>query len=260
MTLTYLIPYYNAYDELCLSLASLHENTDVTIVDDGSDIPLSTLLNKDAYPFHIHIITAPSNLGIEGALNLGLDAIYNKYQLVARLDCGDISASHRILSQLAYFARDPEYVLVGSWARFVDSHYTYLFTSKVPSNSKAIERNMFLNNMFIHPSVMMKLSMVQKIGGYPTDRKAAEDYALFYKLQSCGKCANIPEALIDYVLSPNSISSQQRTRQIVSRIRVMQDHWTWNWRCQYGILRAIALLLVPRNITMWLRKHIALYR
>jgi len=260
MTLTYLIPYYNAYDDLCLSLASLNEYTDVTIVDDGSDVPLLTLLNRDAYPFTIHVITAPHNLGIDGALNLGLAAIYNKYELVARLDCGDISAPHRIQSQLTYFKSDPAYVLVGSWARFVDSDYRYLFTREVPCSNEAINRDMFINNMFIHPSVMMKLSVVQKVGGYPTNRKAAEDYALFYKLQSYGKCANIPEALIDYVVSPNSISSQQRTRQILSRIRVMLDQWTWHWRCQYGVLRAIGLLLVPRNITTWLRRHITLYQ
>ena len=259
MNIVYLIPYYNAYDDLLITLDSLLEEIDVLIVDDGSHIPLTARLDIHAYNFTIEVITAPHNMGIEGALNLGLQAIYPHYTHVARIDCGDVCSPKRIATQKQYFMTSPETILVGSWARFVDDEYRPLFISEMPTDYEEIQRQMFVNNMFIHPSVMMDLQVVEELGGYPLDRKAAEDYALFYKMLPMGTCINIAQPLIDYVVAQNSISSQKRTRQILSRIRVMLDHNCLHWRWVYGLGRSICLLMIPRGVTTILRKFIKVY-
>ena len=259
MNIVYLIPYYNAFDDLILTLNSLVEGVDVVIVDDGSNVPLINILDVSLYNFVIKIITAKHNLGIEGALNIGLQAIYSQYTHVARIDCGDLSAPTRIAAQRTCFENDPNIVLVGTWARFVDSQYQPLFISEMPIDHSDIQRQMFVNNMFVHPTVMMKLSVVKALGGYPVNRRAAEDYALFYNIISRGKCKNIPEPLIDYVVSPSSISSLKRTRQIISRIQVMFDHKRLHWRWCYGLLRSVFLLMMPRNVTTTVRKFIKVY-
>ena len=259
MKIVYLIPYYNAYDDLLITLNSLLEGIDVLIVDDGSDVPLKEQLDVHVYDFNLEVLTAPRNLGIEGALNLGLQAIFPHYTHVARIDCGDVCNPQRIATQKQYFLNSPETILVGAWARFVDAEYQPLFISEMPTSYGEIKRQMFVNNMFIHPSVMMDLRAVEALGGYPLDRPAAEDYALFYKMLTKGKCINVAEPLIDYVVAQNSISSQKRTRQILSRIRVMWDHKHLHWRWVYGLLRSVCLLLIPRGATTVLRKFIKVY-
>mgnify|MGYP000305815407 CR=1 FL=1 len=259
MKIAYLIPYYNAYDDLILTLASLTEGIDVVIVDDGSVTPLMDIFDVSAYAYPIHIITAPRNLGIEGALNLGLNAMYGQYTHVARIDCGDLSAPDRIKIQSAYVNQHPDVIMVGAWARFVDSDYQPLFISEMPTTYADIQQQMMINNMFVHPSVMMKLSAVEALGGYPTHRPAAEDYALFYDLLETGPCVNLAEPLIDYVVSQTSISSNKRTRQIISRMQVMWDHKRWHWRWGYGLCRSVMLLIVPRGVTTMLRKFIKVY-
>ncbi|GGF00334.1 glycosyltransferase [Pseudoalteromonas gelatinilytica] len=255
----YLIPYYNALDELHVSLRSLVESIDVVIVDDGSDIPLHTVLDVSLYNFDITIITAPRNGGIERALNIGLEHAYGKYEYVARLDCGDLSLPNRIKKQLKFLSENSEYVLVGSWARFVDERYELLFINELPSENESIKKKMFLNNMFMHPSVLMRLSVVQEVDGYPENRKAAEDYALFFKLMKRGKVANLPEALIDYVVAEGSISSQKRTLQVLNRLKVIIDNKSLNFFCVYGVIRTLIILAIPRKATTYLRKLIKVY-
>lgn len=260
MNIVYLMPYYNAYDDLILTLDSLVEGVDVLIVDDGSQVPLSSLIDISQYEFSINIIRLNQNQGIETALNMGLSVIYQEqYTHVARIDCGDICAPNRIAIQKACFDKDSELVLVGSWARFVNGEYKFLFISEMPVSHQQIERQMFVNNMFIHPSVMMKVAVLMRIGGYPINRPAAEDYALFYNMLAHGRCQNIPKPLIDYVVSDKSISSQKRTRQIISRICVMWEHKQLHWRWVYGIVRSVFLLLTPRRVTTSLRKFIKVY-
>lgn len=259
MRVCYLIPYYNAFDDLKVSLSSLNEGIDVLIVDDGSDISLQSIFDISLYPFDITIITAPCNGGIERALNIGLEHIYEKYEYVARLDCGDLSAPDRIKKQVKFLSEHNEYVLVGSWARFVDEDYQQLFIGELPTEDAKIRNKMYLNNMFMHPSVLMRVSAVKKAGGYPENRKAAEDYALFFKLLNQGKVANIPETLIDYVVAEGSISSKKRMLQVFNRLKVIIDNKKVSVYFVYGIIRSLLILVIPRKVTTYLRKLFKVY-
>lgn len=255
----YLIPYYNAFEDLKLTLNSLTENVNVVVVDDGSTVPLTSILNTSEFTFSIKVITSPCNGGIERALNIGLDAICDSYDYIARLDCGDLSQPNRIDKQAQFLNENCDYVMVGSWARFVDEQYNELFISELPVNDAVIRKKMYLNNMFMHPSVLMRSSSLKEVGGYPENRKAAEDYALFFKLLKVGKVANLPEALIDYVVAENSISSQKRTLQVISRLKVILDNKKLNFYCLYGLVRSLLILAIPRKLTTYLRKIVKVY-
>jgi glycosyltransferase involved in cell wall biosynthesis len=255
----YLIPFYNAYDDLIITLNSLTEGVDVLIVDDGSKMPLQDELITHNYSYNIKIITAEQNVGIENALNLGLEFIYGKYEFVARLDCGDKSSADRIEKQLAFLNQNNDVVLVGSWARFVDESYSLLFINELPAENNVINNKMYLNNMFMHPSVVIRTDTLKLVGGYPTNRKAAEDYAVFFKLMKVGKVANIAQPLIDYVVVENSISSQNRTIQVVNRLKVIWDNKVLNKYCIYGLVRSLIILLIPRRVTTLLRQLIKAY-
>lgn len=49
----------------------------------------------------------------------------------------------------------------------------------MPLQDKNIRRYMYINNAFVHPSVMMRCSSVKAVGGYGYKYAACEDYDLF---------------------------------------------------------------------------------
>ncbi|HGU2203596.1 TPA: glycosyl transferase family 2, partial [Escherichia coli] len=105
---------------------------------------------------------------------------------------------------------NPDCVLVGTWGRFIDIDGKELFISKLPVEDANIRKKMHLNNMFIHPSVMMRSDSLIKVGGYQGIYKSCEDYDLFFRLMSIGKVHNLPEVLINYEVNFLSISSLKR--------------------------------------------------
>lgn len=251
----YLIPYFNCFDDLILTLRSLEDDSaDVVIVDDGSQVSLRSQLDVSQFKSNIHVLELVANQGIEGALNRGLEYIYQQgYRYIARIDCGDLSLPGRIKAQVAAMEADEAIVLCGGWADYVNEEYEYLFTNKVPTDDSSLRKHMFLNNMFIHPAVMIRTDAIKEIGGYPTNRKAAEDYAVFFKLMQLGKVKNLPQSLIRYVVSSTSISSQKRNLQVRNRILVIWDNKACSLHFVYGLLRSCLLLAFPRTVTMKLR-------
>ena len=99
--------------------------------------------------------------------------------------------------------------------------------------------------MFVHPTVIFRSKIIDKIGAYPTNYKAAEDYAYFFNIIKVYNAANYPESLLDYIVDPKSISSQKRKLQVKSRIRVILHNFYFGFYPIYGLIRNIALYFVP---------------
>ena len=76
---------------------------------------------------------------------------------------------------------------------------------------------MYLNSMFVHPSVVFRSEIISTTGKYPLNRKAAEDYAFFFKVVNYYKSENYPEILLDYIISTKSISVKNRKKQVYNR-------------------------------------------
>lgn len=249
-----LIPFYNDGENLLDTINSIDGDPDVIIVDDGSTTPAIQITDQYTGILSLKIISLPFNSGIEHALNAGLKYCIDRYEYIARLDCGDKCKNNRIKKQLSYLEKNLDCCLLGSWVDFISESGKYLFTSKVPSENDEIRKKMYINSMFIHPSVIIRSSALKDIGMYPTNRKAAEDYALFFKFTKKCRTANLTESLLDYVVSPNSISTKKRKTQIISRIKVILDNFEIGIYPFYGIIRSLILLLIPRTVSILLRK------
>src|SRR5688572_10705885 len=104
-----LMPAYNAGDTIKRSIASLLNNTfpsDIYIVDDGSDIPVTRVL--DDVP-RTTVIRLEKNSGVVNARNIGLNAILARpYDFVALLDADDIAYPDRIAREVEFLDNHPE--------------------------------------------------------------------------------------------------------------------------------------------------------
>jgi len=246
-----LIPYFENPAGLERSLESIRpdEPCDVLVVDDGST---EEPLDEDSARGYCHVrgrlyvLRLDSNQGIEGALNAGLRWIQEAgYEFVARLDCGDRNHPGRIARQLQFLDQNPDVVLVGTRAVYVDLEGVERFVLPLPADHDDILAYLRKNSAFMHPSVMFRTSILRITGLYPTRYPRAEDYALFWEMAKAGRVANIPEPLIDYELDPRSLSLAGRDEQLRSRLAIQRHNSDGSWAARRGILRTRLLLALP---------------
>jgi glycosyltransferase involved in cell wall biosynthesis len=253
-----LIPYYNCFDDLVLSLQSIQytrHKFSILIVDDGSDTPLTSAMLGSylSSDIAIKVIRLDKNSGITKALNSGLSFLIseNDFRFIARLDCGDICAPDRFYRQVNFFDKNPHIDLVGTWCIFKNhlTHEQYIY--KTPTSQHAIEREMYFRNVFIHPTVMWRKSAIEL---YPEDFPHAEDYGLFYSQIKKINSAIIPEPLVVCKLNPAGISLANRKLQLKSRIAVVRALGKNKWLVLLGIVKVRLLIVLPYQLIFQLKK------
>jgi hypothetical protein len=257
-----LIPVYNDWEGLIRSINSIKEviAVDLVIVDDGSEIKghlekLNAVYDLGA----VHLIVLERNMGIERALNAGLAFIENRsfYQVIARLDCGDICAPNRFEIQYKYLQKDDDLKLLGSQVNFVDLDNHSLYRSNLPLSYGSLRKKFHLNCYIIHPTVMFKRELLNEVGRYPLNYKAAEDYAFFFAILKNNKVENLDLTLVDVLVNPNGISSINRKIQVRSKLRILRDNYHFGLYPTIGIIRNLVLYFIPRNGVVFLRKWIS---
>lgn len=257
-----LLPHYNNTNGLELSLKSLlKESADFTlfIIDDGSaDLELiDQLLEKYRNFFEIVLIKSESNKGITAALNKGLLHIKNLkvYAYIARFDAGDVCLNNRLYTQKEALDKDKKLGMVASWVRFVDMDRNKLFDFKPPIRHDKLKKVIHLYNPFVHPSVMLRVEVIEKLGLYTYNYPALEDHAYFFRVIKNFKVAILPKFLLEYEINPNGISSKFRRAQTKSRIKLLFNEYKFNIVATIGLLRAIFTYLLPQNFLIFLKKN-----
>lgn len=258
-----LIPHFNNPDGLLSSLKSIRNFDDkicVLVVDDGSkEKKIDKKLILSICNLEVDFLFLEKNLGIEYALNYGLEHIITNYvnvSYIARLDCDDLCLANRLQVQYNYLQKNRAISFIGSYVKFVDTKKKALFDLKLPISNEEIKKKMYLNAMFIHPSIFFRKEILKVTGLYPTDRKAAEDYAFFFNVIRYYKVANIPQILVECVIDPNGISGKKRKQQVLSRIKVIKDNFKIGFYPIYGYLRNLTLLIIPRNFSNVLKIYL----
>lgn len=256
-----LIAHYNNPQGLEDSLASIRESfdIDIMIVDDGSEDKFNESQIKSIYKSGtIYFEYLKENSGVGVAANLGLKQIQKlKYKLIGRLDCGDLCYKNKYEKQLSYLEKNPEVKILGTWARFIDEKGNFLHYLKHPVEHSVIVKKMFLNSMFLNPSVVFYTEILQKTGNYPYKyRHASQDYAFFFNAIQHYKVENYPEVLMDYIVDPNSISTTKRRLQVKNRIKIVLEHFYFGVYPIIGLFRGFLLYLLPRSVTTFMKNKL----
>ncbi len=138
--------------------------------------------------------------GIIPSLNAGLAVSHAP--LVARMDADDISLPDRLSKQVACMEADPDLAVLGSLVRgFPEADvrqgfriYIDWLNSLVTHDD--ISRQIFVESPLAHPSVLMRRSWLERVGGYQ-ERGWPEDYDLWLRLHQAGAAfAKVPEVLL----------------------------------------------------------------
>jgi GT2 family glycosyltransferase len=252
-----LLPCYNPPSkELADTLASLHKQSvpfRLYLVDDGSK--KHTEYETAVMGLDVKILRLPKNLGITGAMNAGLaEILKGDYRYIARIDCGDMCAPSRFAKQIAFMDTHSDVGIVGSAVEFrLFDADGKLFGSKVnryPETHDGCVKRLYLNSSIIHPAMMIRRSVFEKLKGYSEDYPAAEDYDLLWRAKTHGfKLANLPETLIIKEETPGSISQMRRRRQIYNRMRIQWHNLNPDvMRSWLGIAKSLATWIAPARV------------
>ncbi len=257
-----LIAHYNNPLGLIKSIESIgiNEKIDVVIVDDGSKINQineEALNNAFRANGKITFIYLEKNKGVEIASNIGLEYIIdNKYKYTARLDSGDICKEDRFEKQVLFLEENPRIKLVGSSIIANDTSGNYLYTVKYPTKHIDIKKRMYLNAMFINPTTIFETDIVSKVGKYPINYEAAEDYAFFFNVVKEYDTANIIEPLVTIEINPDGISISKRKIQVKNRIKLILENFYFGFWPMYGLIRNLFLYIIPNTIILKLKKNL----
>jgi glycosyltransferase involved in cell wall biosynthesis len=200
---TVLMPVYNAERYLKEAIDSMLQQTfsdfEFLIIDDGSTDSSVAIINSYTDP-RIRLVCNEENLGITGTLNKGIELCTT--ELIARMDADDISYPERLQKQYDFFQSHPHCALLSTWAREVTYENEVLATETL--NPDFYYYNLTFECWIYHPAVMYKRSAVIAVGKYVATY--AEDYDLWWRLTRKYKMHILPEVLLDYRTSTNSIS------------------------------------------------------
>lgn len=199
-----LMPIRNEEHYLRATLDSLYRQTchdwELIAVDDGSnDRTPSILAEATCRDQRVHVIRREGG-GLVAALNSGLLAC--RAPLLARLDGDDICHPRRLELQAAYLHSHPETGLVA--CNFRHFPRTALKQGMIDYESwqnsltehALIMRDLFIESPFVHPGIMTRRSILEKLGGYH-DCGWPEDYDLWLRMASDGvRFARLPHTLI----------------------------------------------------------------
>src|SRR2546428_2836171 len=205
-------------DAVASVLAQTAGDLELIVIDDGStDATRETLARARDPRVPVEHQTRG---GLTRALNHALALA--RAPLAARLDADDRALPERLERQLAFLAAHAEVGLLGTGAREVDEGGREVAVIRPPADDGALRRMLIRRNPFVHSSVVMRRSVVERAGGYDETLPVAQDYDLWMRLSRLARLANLPEPLVVRRLLPGRVTAgrdAQRPRPQARRRR-----------------------------------------
>jgi cellulose synthase/poly-beta-1,6-N-acetylglucosamine synthase-like glycosyltransferase len=227
-----LMPCYNSSATVDEAIDSILRQTmqalEMVIVDDGSDDETPEKLTdwsmKDRRVRVIH----QGHAGIVPALNVGLQAC--RAAFIARMDADDLSDPNRLSKQLALLETAPELAgascLVEVFPPEVVRQGFKVYADWLNSlvSPEEIHRQMFVESPMAHPSVMIRRSWLERVGGYQ-DNGWPEDYDLWLRLDLAGaRFAKVPEVLLSWREHPGRLTRTDSRYSVENFLRAKSHY------------------------------------
>lgn len=219
---------YNGMPYLPVALDSILRQTfrdfELVVVDDAStDRSNEIIVAYARNESRIRVLTNPANLGIAGALNIGVEAARGEY--IAIMDDDDISLPQRFQRQVEFLDLHPDHILVGCSYDIIDADGRVQKTARYPVESWRVDWLAHFRNPVGHPTAMYRGWLVRE-GGLRYDRQyqAAADTDFLMRALGFGKAANLPSPLVQYRMHNANMSTRSHHLQFEEASQIAFGH------------------------------------
>ncbi len=224
-TISIIMPCYNVTAHLPVSVGSVLAQTfgdwELVAVDDGSSDGTLAWLQAQADK-RIRPLTQP-NQGVSAARNAGLAAARGRY--IAFLDADDTWAADFLKKMLAALQARPDLALAycgwqnvglpgGRGEPFVPPDY------ETPAKAETL----FAGCRWPIHAALVKRDAVLTAGGFDTNLKNAEDYALWLRIATTESIVRVPEVLAFYHFHGTAQASSNKARAALHHLHAQQHY------------------------------------
>jgi glycosyltransferase involved in cell wall biosynthesis len=226
-----LLPTYNSASVINHSIKSILNQTfhdyELLILDDGSTDDTEKIISEiqDA---RIRYMKFPHR-GLSETLNSGLQQA--RYDIVARMDAGDISLPERFEKQYSYISKYPPNTIVSSrYAVFARNKIQYIVSA--PTDQEAIRKQLALYPSFAHSGVMYYRSFIVDGGMYRNI--PLEDYDLWLRMKDLAAFHILDEVLLLVEYVEERLSTQNVAQKYEFNYILQQPYYT-DLQLHFGI-------------------------
>jgi glycosyltransferase involved in cell wall biosynthesis len=235
-SITALMPVRNGekfLDELMpVILQMLSSEDECVIINDCSDDSTGQIIEKWVI-LDSRVRALRTSHGMEGlvsALNLGLE--HARGEWIARFDVDDTYSLDRMIAQRRMIGKDvslifADYGIVTKNGK----HLGFIPSAVLPS---AMYLSLFAGNRSAHPIALFRRDYAIKCGGYKSADFPVEDLSLWLSLSQFGDVISVPQTLLNYRLSDNSITAtnrkiQRKMKEAVVKRGHWHEHYSKSW-------------------------------
>lgn len=247
---------YNAEKtiENCIQsvLNQTYSNWEFIICNDcSSDRTLEVLERFATEDERIIVLNNESNLRLARSLNRCLSVATGEY--VARMDADDEALPERLEKQVKFLAEHPEYAVVGSNMILFDETGEKGIRKVTEYPDKSL---LLYDTPFAHPTIMMRKSVYDSLGGYTTDKKVvrAQDLELWFRFYHAGYTGyNMQEPLHRY----REDVHDYKKRNLKAAIVIMKIFWNGYrlinipWYKRFMAVKPVVSALLPGKLIAW---------
>lgn len=199
---------YNSENFLQEAVSSIllqtYRDFELIVVDDASSDSSPSILRRFRDP-RMQIITHRANTGVALSRNDALQVARGEF--VAIMDSDDVCSPARLERQVAFLDSNSLVGLVGCGVfDNIDASGQVLYTSYLPQDNETIQQSLLERWCFLHPSIMFKRALQERVGGYRKAFEPAEDHDFILRMLEHCQAHNLPERLVSYRLNPKGLS------------------------------------------------------
>ena len=192
------MPTHNAAATLDEAVCSILNQTcrslEFIIIDDGSSDDTVAKLEECVKSDNRVRLFRQKKEGMIAALNWGCRIAQG--QFIARMDADDISLPRRTERQVQFLNGHPEIGIVGTWVSRMNEKGSTMGEAHPSPNPRVLKWEHFFGICVIHPTVMMRREILEKLDFYRADAVYAEDRDLWLRASAITEFSNVPEILL----------------------------------------------------------------
>jgi glycosyltransferase involved in cell wall biosynthesis len=181
---------------------------DVKGIDSEDTIDLQDAISKLNRSDEVRLVHQ-ENRGLLASTNRGLSMARGQY--IARMDGDDINHSERFDRQVCFLEDTPEVGVLGVQADKIDAEGKLKgeWKRSLPTDPEVAAWRLLFNVCFCHPTVMMRRSLLEDLGGY-AEGPPGLDYELFARAVLETRMTNLPDTLFRHRRHEGSVSVNRR--------------------------------------------------